>query len=82
MKLKIPATLESFSRAPGFNVYLPVSNKTSDMLTINPRALSRVCRMAFNCKDNRARIAALSFSATCSCCRAWFAARRACSVSA
>src|ERR1017187_5771941 len=54
----MPATLESFSRAPGSNVYLPVSNSTSDILTISPRAVSRVCRMVFNCSDSFARMAA------------------------
>src|SRR2546422_8606681 len=38
----IPEILASFSRAPGFSVYLPVSKRTSDMFTINPRAESRV----------------------------------------
>ena len=34
----MPATFASFSRAPGFNEYFPVSNRTSDMLTMRPRA--------------------------------------------
>ena len=44
----MPATLASFSRASGRNEYLPVSKRTSDMFTIRPRAVSRVCRMALN----------------------------------
>jgi len=50
-------------RAPGFKEYLPVSNNTSDMLTISPRALSRVCRIEFNCSASFARMATLSVSA-------------------
>ena len=38
------------SRAPaGRSENLPVSKSTSDMFTIKPRAVSRVCRMALNC---------------------------------
>ncbi len=44
----MPATLASFSRARGRNEYLPVSKRTSDIFTIKPRAVSRVCRMALN----------------------------------
>jgi acetoacetyl-CoA synthetase len=45
----IPATFANFSRANGRSVLLSVSNSTSDMFTIKPRAVSRVCRIALNC---------------------------------
>ncbi len=32
----MPLTFASFSRAPGFSVYLPESKSTSDILTISP----------------------------------------------
>jgi hypothetical protein len=71
----MPVTLDSFSRAPDFNVYWAVSNSTPDMLAMRPRALSRVWSTEFNCCDNLACRLALSFSACCP-------ARRACSLSA
>jgi hypothetical protein len=40
--------MASFSRAPGFKLYWPVSNNTSDILTMRQRAVSRVCRIWFN----------------------------------
>ena len=44
----IPATRASFSRATGRSVYFAVSNRTSDMFTIRPRAVSRVSRIMLN----------------------------------
>ena len=38
------AMIGAEARASGFNVYLLKSKRTSGMLTISPRALSRVCR--------------------------------------
>ena len=51
----IPPSLASFSLAPGFKVYLLKSNSTSEMLTIRPRAVSRVSRIRFNCWRRRSR---------------------------
>ena len=51
--------------------YLAVSKRTSDMFTIKPRAVSRVCRMALNCFSSWARSSAFSASA----CAFSFAAR-------
>src|SRR2546426_550342 len=51
----MPETLASFSRAPGFSVYLLKSNSTSDMFTIRPRADSWVSRIMFNCWRSRCR---------------------------
>ncbi len=76
----MPATLASFSRASGRSVNLPVSNRTSDIFTIRPRAVSRVCRIALNCFSSWTRSSAFSVS-NCAFClaalssSAWLAAR-------
>ena len=44
----IPATRASFSRATGRSVYFAVSNRTSDMFTMRPLAVSRVSRIMLN----------------------------------
>ena len=79
---RMPATRASFSRAPGLSVALPVSNSTSDTLTIRPRAVSRVSRTTLSCSRRRSRSASLSCSAcaaaACACC----ACSRACCASA
>ena len=58
----MPATLASFSRAAGRSENLPVSKRTSDMLTIKPRAVSRVCRTVLNCRSSSTRNSAFSAS--------------------
>ncbi len=65
---RYPKSSPVFRASAGRNVELPVSNSTSDMFTIKPRAVSCVCNTAFNCASNCARIAALSCSA---CAAAW-----------
>ena len=51
---KIPETFARLICGPGFNVYLPVSNSTSDIFTISPRAVSLVPSTLFNCPSRAA----------------------------
>src|SRR5215813_13542010 len=73
----MPETFASFSRAPGFSVYLLKSNSTSEMLTIRPRCVSRVSRIMFNCCSSRWRSSAFSDSARCASATARSASDRA-----
>ena len=67
------------SRArPACSVCCAVSNSTSDMLTIRPRAVSRVSRMMFNCCCSRSRSSA--FSRLGLLATAWRARAAACSA--
>src|SRR5581483_5419973 len=53
---------------PGFRSDLPVSNNTSGMLTMSPRAESRVSSTWFSWFIKRARVCSFSCSAFCACC--------------
>ena len=83
----MPEILASFSRAAGRSVYLLKSNRTSDIFTIKPRAVSRVSRIRLNCRSNCWRscccassACARRRSASCAFCSACCACKRACSA--